>query len=45
MAYRIWATINDRRFVIGWTESKRDAMATVRTIPDSTFEDTANDDD
>ena len=45
MAYRIWHEIDGTRKVIGWTENRRDALATCRTIPDATWEDTANEED
>jgi hypothetical protein len=45
MAYRIWHVDADKtRRVIGWTESKRDALATCRTIPDAEWEDTSDED-
>lgn len=45
MRYRIWIEIDGVNETVGWTDSKRDALATCRTLPGSTWEDTINEED
>lgn len=42
MRYRIWVTVDGCRMALGWTDSKRDALATCRTISGASWEDTAD---
>lgn len=47
MRYRVWLSIDGTRRVVGSTDNKRDAHATVRTLGRdvASFEDTINEED
>lgn len=45
MRFRIWLEIDGTRKAVGWTDSKRDAMATCRALPGATWEDTIDEED